>query len=71
MSLKFPPSAKFFDILEVYNDNFVVVLQLDPLSNKKLKGEVTYFLAVTQPIEIEQKIDLIFPRRKLAFFNDD
>ena len=66
MEINVPKEAIFFDAISVYNDNILVILQVNPSSNRKLKGEFNYWLAITQPIRLEQKIDMLFPIRRIS-----
>ena len=70
MSLKLPPESRFFDVLPISNGNYVVFLTQDKQSSRK-RGELTYWLAVTLPIELEKKIDLLFPKRKYPFLKNE
>ena len=38
MEIRIPPNALLFDIIPVFNNNFLVILQTDPLENKRTKG---------------------------------
>lgn len=43
------------------NDNFVVIYQTKPESNKFVKGELIYCFIVTHLIKMEEKIKEILP----------
>ena len=70
MEISLPKEAIFFDAMSVYNDNILVILQVNPASNRKLKGELNYWLAITHPIHLQQKIDMLFPIRRISNMND-
>ena len=49
----------------------MIVFQIIPSENKKMKGEIDYWFALTQPISLENKINLLFSSKKLSEFSSD
>lgn len=62
--MRTPIDSKFLNVIEVFNKNLVIVFQIKPKMNRKTGGEVNYWLALTQPISLKEKIDILFPIRK-------
>lgn len=58
-----PKNSSFFTALEVFNKNLLLIFE--ETSTKKNKGEIKYWISVTQPITSKEKFDDFFDGRSI------
>lgn len=61
---------EFFKILPVFNNENIIIFQIQPEKNKNKNGEVTYCMFLTKGISREEKINILFPKADWKFKRD-